>query len=153
MKYIKTHKQLNDEFINEGLLTGKSLDRIKHDLEGLSNNEKINILIKYKDLYKLLPRNKNNEVIHEGYLQCSHNELTSLPDNLVVNGDLECSGNNLTSLPENLLVKYDLNCSYNNLTSLPDDLVVKGDLYCKNQKNGLELEIPITAKISGKIYK
>ena len=49
---------------------------------------------------------------------------------LVFKGDLDCSNDQLTSLPDNLKVKGDLHCLHNQLTSLPDNLKVKGNLYC-----------------------
>jgi Leucine-rich repeat (LRR) protein len=54
------------------------------------------------------------------YLDCSNNQLTSLPE--LPNGltDLNCSSNQLTSLPELPNGLTDLNCSINQLTSLPE---------------------------------
>ena len=131
---VKNYKKfLNDNFLNEGLLKGKSLDRMKYEMEGKSDNEKIKVFIKNKGLHKLIPRNENGEIFYDGDLDCNDNNLTSLPDNLVVSGHLDCS--------------------FNNLTTLPDNLVVKGSLYCRYQENGIELEIPSTAKIFREIYK
>ena len=59
-------------------------------------------------------------------LDCSSNQLTSLPENIGSLVNLEklwCSENQLTSLPEsigNLVKLYDLKCDDNQLTSLPE---------------------------------
>ena len=80
-------------------------------------------------------------------LNCSYNQLTSIPDNLYVGHSLNCSHNDLTSLPKGLKVGGDLNCSYNQLTSIPDNLYVGHCLYC--QGNNIVKEIK--ANIGGKI--
>jgi len=114
------------------LLQPKSDDEMIKALEGLSDSDKIIQIIKYQLDYDLLPRNSEGICTFYGHLDCEQNQLTSLPDNLVVNGDLYCYHNQLTSLPENLVVKGNLDCSYNELKSLPENLVVKGDLYCRD---------------------
>jgi hypothetical protein len=77
---------------------------IKYDLD------KIKIFTDKKELFNY----KGNKIkCFKGDLDCSHNELTSLPDNLHVERDLDCSHNKLTSLPDNLHVERDLYCSHN----------------------------------------
>ena len=125
---MKTFKQYNESV--KDLLQPKSNDEIIKALEGLSDNEKIKQIIRYQLDYSLLPRNSEGICTYYGHLNCSIYELTSLPDNLVVNGNLNCSDNKLTSLPENLVVNGDLDCRYNKLTSLPDNLIVNGYLNC-----------------------
>jgi len=59
------------------------------------------------------------------YLNCTHNNFTSLPGgpNGLRNCEiLICSGNDLTSLPDCLRMCKMIDCSSNNLTSLPDCL-------------------------------
>jgi Leucine-rich repeat (LRR) protein len=71
-------------------------------------------------------------------LNCNYNNLTSLPDNLGNLSFLNCWGNDLTLLPENLENLKVLYCSYNNLTSLPDSLGNLKVLYCSyNNLNSL----------------
>jgi hypothetical protein len=127
-QYIKESKSVRD------LMTPKPMDDILKSLDKLSDNEKIEKIIKYGLPFELLPRNEKGICIYNGSLYCSNNQLTSLPDNLIVKGDLYCHNNQLTSLPDNLIVKGDLNCFNNQLTSLPDNLVVKGDLNCFNNQ-------------------
>ncbi len=77
-------------------------------------------------------------------LDCSHNQLTSLPNNLhEVPGDfvpwtklkkLNCHDNKLTSLPNNLTKLEILRCSSNKLTSLPNNLINLKKLYCWKNK-------------------
>ena len=126
---MKTFKQYNESV--KDLLQPKSNDEIIKALEGLSDNEKIKQIIRYQLDYSLLPRNSEGICTYYDYLNCSNNQLTSLPDNLVVNGNLICYYNLLTSLPENLIVKGDLYCGYNN--QLPEGIKkpkgVKGNLY------------------------
>ena len=93
---------------------------------------------------------KNGCLVVKGHLDCSDNQLTSLPDNLVVKGHLNCSHNQLTSLPDNLVVKGGLFCNNNQLASLPNNLIVKGSLYCGYNK--VKLKLPKDAKIGGKFY-
>jgi hypothetical protein len=62
---------------------------------------------------------------------------------------LNCNFNDLTYLPNNMVIAGDLYCSYNNLTKLPENLSVYGDLICKEQQTGIKLELPKSAKISG----
>ena len=69
---------------------------------------------------------------------------------LVVKDGLDCSDNQLTSLPDNLVVNGNLNCHNNQLTRLPDNLVVKGNLYCGYNK--VKLKLPTNVKIGGNFY-
>lgn len=63
-------------------------------------------------------------------LDCSHNELTSLPNGLINLKKLYCNNNKLTSLPNDLTKLQSLNCSYNELTSLPNSLTKLTWLLC-----------------------
>nr|QBK89493.1 MAG: hypothetical protein LCPAC001_00030 [Pithovirus LCPAC001] len=66
-------------------------------------------------------------------LNCSFNQLISLPNNLNKLKKLDCNSNKLTSLPNNLTnLKY-LYCSFNQLKSLPNDTKFK-ILYCSRNK-------------------
>jgi hypothetical protein len=129
---MKTFKQFNEGLKDK--MKPKSNDEILKTLEKLPDNEKIEKIIRYQLDYNLLLRNEEGICIYNGDLYFSNNQLTSLPDNLVVKGHLDCSFNKLTSLPDNLVVKGNLDCSFNNLTSLPDNLVVKGNLECSFNK-------------------
>jgi len=95
---------------------------------------------------------KNGWLVFKGDLDCSYNQLTSLPDNLKVGGHLDCHNNQLTSLPDNLkVVRYlrYLNCSHNKLTSLPDNLRVEGYLDCSNNRL---TSLPDNLKVGGELY-
>ena len=86
---------------------------IKYDLD------KIKIFTDKEELFNY----KGNKIkCFKGNLNCSNNQLTSLPDNLHVEGSLYCSNNQLTSLPKNLHVEGSLDCYNNKLTSLSDNL-------------------------------
>jgi Leucine-rich repeat (LRR) protein len=80
-----------------------------------------NVDHKYKSFSELLMLYNYNEIT---YLNCRHNCITSLPDNLPNSLTyLNCSNNKLTSLPDNLPNSLtNLDCSNNNLTSLSDNL-------------------------------
>lgn len=52
-------------------------------------------------------------------LDCSDNQLTSLPSLPINLGELKCNNNNLNSLPNLPASLQHLECSHNNLTSLP----------------------------------
>jgi len=67
-------------------------------------------------------------------LDCSGNELTSLPDYLGKCKNLICYDNQLTSLPDCLGNCEELDCSFNKLTSLPDCLGKCKTLYCSWNK-------------------
>nr|QBK89531.1 MAG: hypothetical protein LCPAC001_00410 [Pithovirus LCPAC001] len=77
-------------------------------------------------------------------LNCSYNELKSLPNNLhEVPGDfvpwtnlkkLDCSHNRLASLPNNLTKLKTLDCWNNKLKSLPNGLTNLETLYCFDNK-------------------
>ena len=182
-----------NEYITEGLrdkMVGKSDDEILSKLNDMSDNDKIETIIKYQLDYDLLPRDKNgvcefygnlwvnnmgltnlpDNLTVNGHLHCSYNNLTKLPDNLSVKGaildcsnnnlielpdklyigrHLHCDNNNLIELPDNLSVKGTLDCSKNNLMKLPDNLTVNRDLYCYNQKSGIILKLPESAKVNG----
>ena len=63
----------------------------------------------------------NNDNVIE--INCSNNNLTSLPDNMIFSNltHFYCSNNKLTSLPPNMILPnltY-FNCSYNNLYYIP----------------------------------
>jgi hypothetical protein len=139
---------INEELDLNDLLVGPSLDDVKDKLEGLSHNKLIEKCIEY-ELFNILPRNKDGECVYPGFLCLENKKITKLPDNLNVKGGLFLSHNKLAELPNNLTVRYVLDCSYNNLTKLPNDLIVGGDFICDEQKSGLILDIPETAKISG----
>ena len=144
---MKTFKQYNESV--KDLLQPKSNDEIIKALEGLSDNEKIKQIIRYQLDYSLLPRNSEGICTYYDYLNCSNNQLTSLPDNLTVEGYLYCYDNKLTNLPENLVVEGDLNCSFNRLKSLPDNLIVKGYLDCRY--NQLK-KLPENLVVKGDLY-
>lgn len=69
------------------------------------------------------------------FLDCSKNDISTLPDNLPYNLDnLNCSFNNLKKLPDKLPRLFLLNCSYNKITRLPDKLPSSLKvLYCTNK--------------------
>ena len=72
----------------------------------------------YSSFRKLEQLGNYNEIV---FLDCSDNELTSLPDTLPHSlQELNCSDNKFTSLPDLPHSLITLNCSYNKLTSLPD---------------------------------
>jgi hypothetical protein len=83
---------------------------------------------------------------HVVYVDCSDNQLKSLPENIGSNWTnltyFYCSYNNLNSLPENIGVNWTnltyFYCSYNNLNSLPENIGVNWtnltDFYCRNNK-------------------
>ena len=75
----------------------------------------------------------NDWLVFSGDLNCSNNQLTSLPEKLKVGGSLYCYNNQLTSLPEKLNVGS-LYCYNNKLTSLPEKLKVGSYLNCYNNK-------------------
>lgn len=62
-------------------------------------------------------------------LNCSSNELKSLPDNLINLEELDCSLNQLKNPPDNLINLKRLNCFRNKLKSLPN-LANLEDLNC-----------------------
>ena len=76
----------------------------------------------------------NDWLVFSGDLNCSNNQLTSLPEKLNVSGDLYCYNNQLTSLPEKLNVSGSLYCSNNQLTSLPEKLKVGSYLDCSHNQ-------------------
>ena len=120
---IKNYKLFQESLLDK--MKGPSDEELLNHFKKFTDSDRIKFIIKNGLDYSLLPDN----LIVNGSLDCSHNEITSLPDNLKVNGTLNCNHNQLTSLPENLTVGGDLIC-YHNLT---------------------KLEIPISAKIGGKI--
>nr|QBK89494.1 MAG: leucine rich repeat protein [Pithovirus LCPAC001] len=67
-------------------------------------------------------------------LDCYHNQLTSLPNNLTGLERLDCSSNKLKSLPNNLTKLKTLSFWNNKLTSLPNDLTKLKELYCTNNE-------------------
>ena len=78
-------------------------------------------------------------------LDCSYNQLTSLPDTLPEGlKELYCSRNQLTSLPDALPEGLKtLHCYCNRLTSLPDNLPRLKWLYCfRNQLTSLPDNLP-----------
>ncbi len=118
-------------------------------------NKNNNTEIKYKKSVKVFTDKeelfsyKGDKVkLFLGNLDCSNNQLTSLPDNLNVSGYLDCSYNQLTSLPDNLNVSGDLYCGYNQLTSLPNNLNVSGNLYCSNNQL---TSLPDNLNVSGNL--
>jgi hypothetical protein len=117
---MKTFKQFNEGLKDK--MKPKSNDEILKTLEKLPDNEKIEKIIRYQLDYNLLLRNEEGICIY--------------------NGDFYCINNQLTSLPEKLVVKGDLYCSFNNLNSLPDNLVVKGHLWCKNNELPKDIKKP-----------
>ena len=146
MKHLQTYNEsLRDQ------MKGKSDDDIIKALEGLNDSDKIRKTIKYKLDYSLLPTKLDSNgvpvnLIVNGALKCSNNQLTKLPNNLTVNGYLNCSFNRLTKLPDNLIVNGDLNCFNNKLIELPDNLIVKGDLYCGKNPLPKDIKKPIGVK-------
>ncbi|MCK4501279.1 hypothetical protein KAU11_12335, partial [Candidatus Babeliales bacterium] len=101
MKKIQSYKLYNEslgkKFINESLkdkLKGKSEEDVLKSLKGLSDNEKVKVLIKY-GLYDLLP---DGLIVH-GDLYLHNNKIIKLPNNLTVTRNLYCNNNQLTSLP------------------------------------------------------
>lgn len=115
-----------NNFLNEGLLKGIS----KEQFEDVSTNEqKIQYFIENK-MFDNLPRNEQGVCVYNGCLDLYKCGLTSLPDDLTIDGDFVCSNNNLSNLPENL--------------------TVNGYLFCVNQKDGIKLELPKSAKVTGK---
>lgn len=64
-------------------------------------------------------------------LDCSHNQLTSLPTTPVLE-ILRCSANLITKLPEHYPLLVYLECNVNNLTKLPDNLPLIREIYCSN---------------------
>jgi len=99
---------------------------IKYSLEGNG--------VKYKNFIEIQQLPNYDSIV---YINCSNNNLTSLPSNLPGSvRELECSYNNLTSLPSNLPESLQkLWCSGNNLTELPSNLPESlQELDCSNNK-------------------
>ena len=129
-----------------------NMNEIEEYLNSLDDNVE-EIKLSYKNLKELpnLSKFKNLK-----YLYCSHNNLTSLPENLPNSLKiLDCYNNKLTRLPENLPNSLELlycnnnklkilsenlpnslielQCNNNNLTSLPENLPnFLKLLYCYN---------------------
>ena len=143
MKNIKTYKLFNESLKDK--IVGKSNDELIKSLDDLKDSDKIKMIFKYKLSYDLLPDN----LLVDGYLNCSNRDLTFLPEGLRVYGSLNCSNNILTSLPKGLVVTDDLSCQHNSLTSIPDNLRIGGDLYCDH--NNLT-SIPDNLRIGGDLY-
>jgi Leucine-rich repeat (LRR) protein len=83
---------------------------------------------------------------HVVYVDCSHNQLKSLPENIGSNWTnltyFDCSENELTSIPENIGVNWTnlthFDCSWNRLKSLPKNIGSNWtnltDFYCRNNQ-------------------
>ncbi len=67
-------------------------------------------------------------------LDCSNNQLISLPNNLTKLEKLYCSVNELTDIPNNLTNLKSLYCCYNKLVLLPNNLTKLKKLYCSNNE-------------------
>ena len=104
-------------------------------------------IILSQNVFHLLPRDEDGLCVYDGDLYCNNNQLTSLPDGLVVNGNLYCCYNQLTSIPDGLVVKGNLYCYDNHLTSMPDNLMVDGNLYCNGNKITKEIKSSIDGEI------
>ena len=75
-----------------------------------------------------LPEN----LIVNGYLDLSYTGIKKLPENLTVNGSLYLNRTSISSLPENLTVGGSLNLSHTDIKRLPDSLIVGGYLDLNN---------------------
>jgi len=78
-------------------------------------------IAEYKNFIEIQQLSDYDNIV---YIDCSYNNLTSLPSKLPESlEELNCSYNNLTSLPSNLPESLQiLNCYNNDLTSLPSNL-------------------------------
>ena len=71
----------------------------------------------------------------EGDLDLTYSNIESLPEGLEVSGDLNLTFcENISSLPEGLIVRGNLYLSYSNITSLPKGLKVWGDIIINKTK-------------------
>ena len=89
------------------------------------------------DLFEEITQIFNYNLVSK--INCSGNNLTSLPDNMNFSNlqYFDCHNNKLTSLPDNMNfpVLQIFNCSYNNLTSLPNmNLPNLQKFSCSNNK-------------------
>jgi hypothetical protein len=102
--------------------TGYEDDKLREEREIIEHAIRANKYgPKTRELFDRL--NKYNESGQLGKLDLSGLELTSLPDNLHPTiSTLICSHNNLTTLPDNLPSLLRLDCSYNRLTHIPKNL-------------------------------
>jgi len=84
-----------------------------------------------------------------GFIDLFNEDITSLPDNLVIKEYLFLYGTLLKMLPNNLTVSSDLWVRGTSITRLPDDLILKGEIYadCKlRMGKQLQLDIIKTSK-------
>ena len=99
---------------------------IKYSIEGN--------IAKYPNLIEIQQLSDYDSIV---YINCSYNQLTSLPSTLPESlQTLDCSNNNLTSLPSSLPESLiGLYCSDNDITSLPSSLPASlQTLYCSYNK-------------------
>lgn len=142
IELINTIMMSFNEYINENItqyLQPKSEEELKiafKSFKKLPNDRKIETVFKNNLPYNLLPRNRNGKCIYNkfrifnNYLWLNNYNLTSLPDNFIVNGELSVKNNQLTKLPDDLIVNGDLYCSGNKVKlELPENAVVKGNFF------------------------
>jgi hypothetical protein len=129
---MKTFNQFNESLRDK--MVGPSKEDAEKSLEKLSENEKIDTIIKYQLDFSLLPRNYDGFCIYHGDLYyMNNNETMELPNNFTVFGNLYCSGTKFI-LPNTLTVENNFMCNNSQLEKLPDNLFVGGNLYCMNNK-------------------